>query len=64
VSKDYYKHVPSELIELSEIIELFYEFDEDNSGALDIHELHTMFIKNNFAVTKNLLRKLFKLVKT
>ena len=54
-SKDYYKHQPSDLWDLTDVVELFNEFDDDQSGALDMDELQDMFRTAGISIPKALL---------
>jgi len=41
--------------------ELFYKFDEDGSGTLEINEMLTMFNKNGIPLIREQLEELFEL---
>ena len=58
-SLDYYQNSPEQLIELSDIVELFKAFDEDNNGYLDVTELHEMFVTAGTDVPKAIFTKMF-----
>lgn len=41
--------------------ELFYKFDEDGSGTLEVSEMLTMFNKNGIPIIREQLEELFEL---
>lgn len=52
----------SELLRQKEIEDIFYLFDTDRSGTLELSEIAKMFDSNGIEISKNNLVQLFKLV--
>jgi Ca2+-binding EF-hand superfamily protein len=50
------------LIKEKEIEDVFYKFDQDRSGTIELRELYEMFLYYGVDINQYDLRKLFKIV--